>query len=689
MSLIQNPKTSNLSHRVAVIFYPWTTDYTSEKAEDVEAEPKIYSSDAVEDGNQFKGSGIHYIQVTRNKTPGGTMHIDINCNMRGEELPIQVGAWCSLYSNSKGVAFNTKDKIINNGILRFVGQVYSINGQYILDGNGTLRKTLKISVREWSHVLHTPLRFHPQAPEANANVAQQQAIILKTVADYQKAIENLGSQLLNVYNYPLLALGFVGYVNKINEDIVSNVIGGKENLQNFSKITSHLPNIHSKLVNDITGNSSNQASDFFTVLSGVQYYAPGNDTGLIGVGGDISNIASPLAKRPVALVPVEKMISGQSLFELIQDVVSGNGATEIYTDILYVNDGGVVTSLPSLVIRDIPFSLKKSLKDSTQDNYGYEWTVFDDLPAGIIPTENIQSLSLKQGIENVSNLITFNVERSTFSKSQVQTIASYYGTNVLPNSQYRFGGIARQINIRDIFSLPEKVTPKETIPATDLKADTSTTERETSTANAVGIDWWQSVSDRLLEFYGTANMYFDGSMTVYDDNFYLSVGNNLQWKMFEQGVTLFGHINQLDLRYQIVENGTVTASTIIGLTRVCGKYKDNLIPLPTKILNSLYTFKEDNPAFKSLFDNYEAFKPTRDKKLDEAIQKGADNDKDSKDNVAKTSISEKDNRVNSYKQRLETAKKEHSTIKNFGEGDFAAIEKIVNGKETESGVIGD
>jgi hypothetical protein len=670
LSLNQNNATQKVTHKIALVIYPWKNDYTSEWYDDTEAPEIVYSSDKIKGENSLSGTGIHYVSISRNKTPGGTMQIDINGGINAEPIAFQVGAWCSFYSTAKGKPFTSKSEVLKNGILRFVGQIYSINGQYMTDGNGLLRKTLKISVREWSHVLHTPMRFHPQAQESNFSAASKLSLILNDLSSYKDALEQLGTQRLNVFQYPLVALSFVGYFNKVNERY-SSLIAEKGTLQNFSTITSHLPNIHSQLVEDITGEKSNNFSDFMRVVSGVQTY----ENPMEGLVPD--DVGDPEVKRPVSLAKTEGFVSGAPLYQMMETIISGNGATEMYTDIQYKEDSGNIVGVPSLVIRDLPFTLSKAL-DGGQDENDYQWTIYDDLPRTTIPPQAIASLSLKQGIENVSNLIVFNVDRTTFSAANVQTIASCFGTNVLPNSQYRYGGISREIPMTDIFAPPDKfkfeiaVNPTQ-IGQVNLKTDESTTATGTSSASAIGIDWWRSVANRLLEYYGTANMYFDGSITLYDDDYYLSVGNNLQWKMFDSGVKLIGHINQLDMRYQIEEGGRVTSQTTLGLTRVCGERKGKLLPLPTQILNSLYTFKESNPYYAGIDLGFDFFLPKRATKDSETLRNdGASDSKDSKKEISTSAKNTKTNSQEVASLKVKNTKAMADTIAKIG-GDNSGV----------------
>jgi hypothetical protein len=73
---------------------------------------------------------------------------------------IRVGNWVVYKTSSNGVIVDP----LKQGIVRFIGQIYKVDTSYTHDKSaGHRRRAIKISVREWSHLLFCPVRFDPYA----------------------------------------------------------------------------------------------------------------------------------------------------------------------------------------------------------------------------------------------------------------------------------------------------------------------------------------------------------------------------------------------------------------------------------------------------------------------------------------------------------------------------------------------
>ena len=99
--------------------------YTSELILDKEVDPVILSSDN-------GASGLHFIQVTRTKNPGGTMTFDVLGTIT--DFPTQIGSWVSCYTNATGAPFGTLSDIKKYMFIgKDDGQEYDISPSRALD----------------------------------------------------------------------------------------------------------------------------------------------------------------------------------------------------------------------------------------------------------------------------------------------------------------------------------------------------------------------------------------------------------------------------------------------------------------------------------------------------------------------------------------------------------------------------
>lgn len=588
---------SGVSNYMGMIVYPWENPYPVENPnnaiENSFTRKPLFIGTA--NPSSKNATGIIHTIVTKTKQGSASLTMDLMGRVP-TDLTIP-GTWVVfLTSGTVPMETNRVDysSLLDDPsvVVKFIGQVYSSNMSHIADKEGTLRRTAKVTFRDWSHALHTPVTFHPYSLTRNQTDPSAYNSIEKKLNEVFKSgklVQNLNTSLFNVFQKANLFLSFLNALGSSKEDglISQEILANKEDLKIFSEAISRMPVIPEALIIDLFPEKDYNADTvwadiFIEVLSGVQDWAKNKNKKTVfnGCFGTYDNriatkdwiINDGRAKRPLSYIPPTQLINGGSVSELIQHHVLTNAGSEYFTDLWYYEKNGKVRVQPVLVVRDIPFSLKSQ---ESKEGSKIPWTSFDELPMVNIDAKYIISINLTQTMEKTSNVIMLEPNNEILSAADLSGEVLRHGILVMPEHQKRFGGLLRQIAIKDMVS-PNIVQATQDLTYGPVPAKEGIEERNTFEntkkveVKDLYIDWFHELQKKHRQWYGEDYRYPSGNIHIKDCNHRFCVGMNVQFRLRnDKNATPFvAHIERVDSRLTVVENGVVSNSTRIYFSRL-------------------------------------------------------------------------------------------------------------------------
>lgn len=619
-------KTENVSNSVALIVYPWNEAYALQQRREGILQIDLSTRPAVS-----ITKGLTYTGFTRNKRVGS---MEIIYSGYVDKTVIRVGNWTVLKTSSNG----TISDPLKEGITRFIGQIYKITTSYTTDKSaGHRRRVIKISIREWSHLLFCPVRFDPYAVAGQSfssvvqtvdstaalastpkpwlpNYLNQQQLTnapldmkpeqiqkseiavtsheskVDTPRDVIQDINMLFSKYRQPFAYVTGILSLVSNMNGATDSVLSvinqqDVKEVTEAMKDHFKTVSKMPAIPTQLVKDHIYTSSDLTSydptspfstGFIWYLAGVQKWDQNSqvydpETGLYKLADYRNrNMADLVYKpteafRPGVLIDPSMITSGMSVLEAIGNICEST-AYDFYTDIIYVEDGGVIKAAPILVVRDIPFSIREYRRvfpKTTSDRF--KWTMYDSLPQLTIRPSSITDINTDTDMLSSSNYFRVVPNTMGIMTGATQSFATFNGTAVIPSVQYRFGG-------------------KEMVASTF--SSTVMPEAEGSLPQ-IENDWFRELRDRLVEWHANAHLWMSATIAVKDSDYLYSVGSNIRIPMGVNKPILIGHIDAVDYRIKIDDAGLVQNQVILTISRLGmqdpgdkSDYNGAVVPLP-------------------------------------------------------------------------------------------------------------
>jgi len=628
--------TRAVTHSIGMVIYPWRyPDVVEGISPDIEKRNReesdpifIGAATGVETDTP---SGIIHMNIVKNKNISSTLIVDFKGTVnRQATIP---GIWVVVVSSATR---NVRDIVRSEGIpalyekddviIRFIGQVHSVNGSFFADADGNLRKVCKVTFKCWSSFLHTPVRFHPSSIFANleeAGNAQTISTALRKVWEDGEAVKNLISEAHNVFYKPFLLLYLINGLSLISSDTVTQIekeLSMKANsLDIFGKAISRLPVIPATLVKHVF-NSEEQYSDesvwskiFVRLISGVEKWDVLRTKGLYDDGidkvlGTIGKLAdkriqtdewvlsaSNVVKRPISFLMTKELITGSSLAELLKTVCADAAACEFYADMwFYRAEDGKVRPQPVIVVRDMPYSLKKLDKGTAA------WTYYDDLPAQVLDPSTIISINLKQGLEMTANLISFNPRLHTYASMLENGEIIRYGTMAYWQNQSRFGGKLLGQSVSDILTyvyaetgkVKSTTVPKKTV--SDYLRDIGNIQTKFESDRTYS--WFSELQAKYQEWYADNYKYCSGSMLLKDANYRLTVGHNIEFKLGPDSPIYVAHVEAVDQRYTVVEGGWVKSDVYVYFSFLTARNPldpSSLTRLPIGIAGDLFSLTVD------------------------------------------------------------------------------------------------
>lgn len=619
-------RTENISNSVALVVYPWNEAYALQQRRegilqiDLSTRPPVSIT-----------QGLTYTGFSRNKKVGS---MEIVYSGYVDKSVIRVGNWVVYKTSSNGVIVDP----LKQGIVRFIGQIYKVDTSYTHDKSaGHRRRAIKISVREWSHLLFCPVRFDPYAVAGQSfssvvqtvdstaalsapskpwlpNYLNQQQLTnapldlkpeqihkseipvqsheskVDTPRDVIQDINMLFVKYRQPFAYVTSILSLVSNMNNATDSVLSvinqqDVKEVTEAMKDHFKTVAKMPAIPTQLVKDHIYTSSDPTSydpvspfstGFIWYLSGVQKWDQNSSiydsaTGLYKLQDYRNkNMADLVYKpseafRPGALIDPSMITSGMSVIDAINSICEST-AYDFYTDLIYVNDGGVIKAAPILVVRDIPFSIKEYRRifpKTTSDRF--KWTMYDSLPQLTIRPSSITDITTSTDMLASSNYFRVVPNTMGVMVGATQSFATFNGTAVIPSVQYRFGG-------------------KEMVATT---FSSSIMPEAEGNLPQIENDWFRELRDRLVEWHSNAHLWMSATISVKDSDYLYSVGSNIRIPLGNNKPILVGHIEGVDYRVRIDDAGLIQNQVILTITRLGmqdpgdkSDYNGAIVPLP-------------------------------------------------------------------------------------------------------------
>lgn len=556
----------------------------------------------IPDDAEIQNLGVVGVSINRSKSsPAGEATISTVGPMASS---LVVGSWVVISTASRK---NNKTKYL----MRFIGQIQSLDVTYGVEESGLQTTMAQISVREWSYGLTVPVKYDILSIQAgvlggnqvNQNLANKIIGGSTDQANVSTQLQDLMLQSYDPYQVSELVLKLIGAIN--SEDIVNKVDLGSNNQLQFPQQALQMPSVPKEVLArlglKVTNPRSPFSSGFVKVMSGVQnkpVYSRSDwngiwkSTNLDDFKDILQDGYSKIKVRPSIPGLGTLLQNGTPAWTILNDFAE-NTLNECFTDIWYEDNGnGDIVGKPVIVVRDKPF-LMKSLRENpppalsgqfgtTPDLSG--WTLYDDLPRLIIPSEQVVSMRLGNTIVNSPNYIRVEYDSPSQSDRMTGAKSALSGIVRLSSEMERFGGIdgtAHTIYMG-------LSNPKEINPSVAQNVSPNFFEEYFGIIKSL-FTLWHSYNYRMA----------NGQITLKDDNIPVSIGNNIQFEIGK--FTLCAHVDSVSYTYQIQSDGLETSVCIISYSRLVRVEENGDLSLmnPSDFGNLTHS----NPAPASILPN--------------------------------------------------------------------------------------
>lgn len=544
--------------------------------------------------NVFSGNkGVVSIGISRSKA---SVQNTANIQVVGDLNPAYtIGNWIIIKSKVGKFDSTKKHKKFNSvsplaeGVVRFIGQITTIESSYSVAGNGLLTKRATIHIREWSSVLNIPVRLDAYAfsneffktASAQGRLGLMQGALKNNGNEI--SIEDLAQDVFDPFTSASLVLAIVGGLNtdKISGVDLQDSLGKYKGLINLSTLTSRMPTLPQELLDYLELPSSTRAEQAFSTgfvntLVGVskpnnnqkkealekygqEQLDSGSFSGYFTNYDKLKNLFKNYIDRPVSSNFLASLGKGTSAWSLIQQQLDLT-TNEAFTDIWYFKtDSGAVTSVPMIVLRDKPFALKSLLENPENKIKATNWTSFDDVPRVFIGDEFIQSLSTNSSFFNSPNYIEPQFQSGEIGSVRGDSPQGLYAKavhRIIDNPAIdRFGTIEHYWDT--IYSSP--------------------TAKKGEKNEIVSVDWFDDAK-KLMYYWHTLNYRFgNANLTIKDNDLRVMVGCNVSFPMGKN--VLCGQVEAISWNFGIDMSGAASTTTNIKLSYLCRVKSDGSLGL--------------------------------------------------------------------------------------------------------------
>jgi hypothetical protein len=547
-------------------------------------EPVSYPDVEVHSGNK----GVVSISVSRSKA---SIQNTASIQVVGDLHPAySIGNWVII--KSKVGKFTEKDETykevspLKEGLIRFIGQITTIENTYAVQGSGLLTKQATVHIREWSSLLNIPVRIDAHSFSSYFNQTKEvlgRANLIGGITNTPDVnVSQLVLQLVDPFMGAAMVLAIIGGLNtdpRTGADLGVD-LGEYEKIISMSKLTSRMPCLPRQLLNylklpDSTETDNAFATGFTNTLLGVMYanttFEASKAGALEGYGqqqrdpkafkgyfksyDQLKSMFSNYKDRPIKTNFFSTLGQGSSAWSLIQEQIDTT-INEAFTDIWYFKtESGEVTSLPMVILRDKPFALKTFLTDPENQIKHTKWTAFDDLPRVFVDDVHIQSVSTTNTFFTSPNFIMPDIQSGNVGSSRPDD-----PTTVFANAVHRIideGAIDRFGTIEHYWN---------TVYSSPIAKVNGVT------GDVVSIPWFEDTKKLMYYWHSLSYRFGNAQITMKDNNLPIMVGCNMSFPMGKN--VLCGHVESVSWSFSIGMDGTASTSTNVQLSYLC-KVKDD------------------------------------------------------------------------------------------------------------------
>lgn len=561
-------KYSNNSTRWDVILFDYIDDVPTPDTPEVD----------VCSGN----SGVVSISISRSKA---SIQNAATIQVVGDLNPAySIGNWVIIKSKI-GKFIEKKDENfpevspLKEGLIKFIGQITTIQNNYTMQGNGLLTKKATIHIREWSSLLNIPVRIDATSVSSFHNQTNNALGRINLISNIQNTpkidIKELTEKLIDPFLGAGMVLAIIGALNT-NPETGLNLgeqLGEYDKVVSISKTTSRMPNMPQALIKylelpDSTESDNAFATGFTNTLLGVMYeteqweksnamegYAeqpndPEAFNGFFKGYDQLKQMYENYKDRPVKTNFFSSLGEGTPAWSLIEEHIDTT-FSEAFTDIWYFRTkSGAVTSLPIIVLRDKPFALKAFLTDPENQIKHTKWTAYDNLPRVFVDDTLIQGVNTTNTFFNSPNFIKPDIQSAHVASSRSDDPLTVLTTAVHrimdEGAINRFGTIEHFWNT--VYSAP-------------------TSKIEGPTGEQVYVPWFEDVK-KLMYYWHSLNYRFGkASLSLKDNNLPIMIGCNISFPMGKN--VLCGHVEAVVTNFTISGDGLASTSTSVELSYLC------------------------------------------------------------------------------------------------------------------------
>jgi len=530
----------------------------------------------------------------------------------------RIGNWIILKSKVGAFKDPTKPSTIAEGLVRFIGQVVDVQTSYSTVENGLFHRRSSVTVREWSGILHCPVRLEFGSAEQAALNSPNDVVSSNVLVKADKLNNDLikiAESVFDPFDYVRLVLAFIGcfgsdfkgttlqFTDPANEALA--VVA-----EEISKSALYLPHIPQKLLTylgmkDIKPNAAfTSKGGFAGLVLGVnngeqeasKTYLKKNDDktfdGRFTSFTDVQNLYKNYKDRPRTTGMFSDFAQGRGAWDIIKSRCDGE-YNECFTDIWYFNnpltektsarsisklaalegigskdtadaidDKGTTYAKPVIVIRDKPFALAKYLKDANIEKT--KWSTLDNVPRVSIDNVYIKNVSVKSTFYNSPNYIQPNIAADGLTDTFAQkNLVTLFALRTIRPEMNRFGGI--------------QYFPSTPFIAIDGKN------------NELSSKWFSDASKVQYLWHGLNYRFLSGSMTLKDHDVAIMVGCNVVFKT-KSGLTLCAHVESVSWQFMINADGSVMNDCQVSFSNMCRVLSDGSLDfIPVSLINDLFT----------------------------------------------------------------------------------------------------
>lgn len=562
-----------------IILFDYASDVPS-----LELEPEV----EIYNGNK----GVVGINITRSKN---SIQNAASIQVVGElNAAYCIGNWVVI--KSKVGKFDKPEDIspLTEGIIRFIGQITTIESRYVKSPSGLLVKQFTVHIREWSSLLNIPIKFDAYSfmdywlnkPAALSRTELFSAALKQEIGEKVSSanLVEMASKLVDPFMSVKIILSLVGVLNAKSSNAMDIPSDTEESKYfNIARLTSRMPFIPQPLLQYLglkdTKGSEAFATGFLKILTGVMYddgsLSEKKKETLDGYGADesadkqafngyflnfdnLNSMFTDPKDRPISTNFLESLGRGTSLWSLITEKID-TSVHECFTDIWYFKDGDKITSYPVLVARDKPFILKDFYKEANITST--KWTTYDDVPRVFADDVLILSLSASNTFFTSANFVFPQIVGSDvgYPKQDNPTVIEAMAKSRIIDdaSINRFG--TQQYFWSTQYAFTRFPDPNFVGP---LKPD-----------QANSVMWFDEVK-KLIYYWNCLGYRFgQAKLTLKDNNLPIMVGCNLSFPFGDN--LLCGHVDAVVWSFNIQPDGTASTTTNVDLSYLCQVSKED------------------------------------------------------------------------------------------------------------------